>query len=236
MSQMERVVPARPQRKPSLSRRVLLKLGLASRTFEERFQADRLSGPGVLIAGRWTYWNHDSAFATFAPSDRIEIGAFCAFAAGTRVVAGGEHAVDAITAYPLSQMDWAPGSPESAASPPAQVMIGNDVWVATGALILGGVHVGDGAVIAAGSVVTGDVPPYAVVGGVPARVIRMRFTGEEVAVLLRLRWWDWPDEMIRRAAPLLASGDIRALQQFASTTRAQSGAPHSDSAATGVQA
>ena len=77
-------------------------------------------------------------------------------------------------------------------------MIGHDVWVGDGAVIGGGVHVGDGAVIATRAVVFADVPPYAIVAGNPARVLRYRFSRPAVEALLRIRWWDWPEDEIRR--------------------------------------
>lgn len=76
-------------------------------------------------------------------------------------------------------------------------VIGNDVWIGTGAILLRNLTIGDGAVIAAGAVVTGDVPPYAIVAGVPAKIVKYRFPEERIAELQEIRWWDWPDEKIR---------------------------------------
>lgn len=86
----------------------------------------------------------------------------------------------------------------------ALTTIGNDVWIGTRAVVLGGVTVGDGAIIAAGAVVAKDVEPYSIVGGVPARTIRKRFQPDTIECLLNLRWWDWDDETIRRHAHLFA--------------------------------
>ena len=87
--------------------------------------------------------------------------------------------------------------------------VGNDVWIGYRATIMPGVTIGHGAIIGACAVVTRDVPPYAIVGGNPARVIRMRFEADTVARLLTLAWWDWPMEKITRFAPLL-TGDVAA--------------------------
>lgn len=78
------------------------------------------------------------------------------------------------------------------------IEIGNDVWVGTNAIILPGVKINDGAIVAAGAVVTKDVPPYAVVGGVPARIIKYRFTKEQIEILLKIKWWEWADEEINK--------------------------------------
>lgn len=91
-------------------------------------------------------------------------------------------------------------------------MIGNDVWIGYEALIMAGVHIGDGAVIGARAVVTKDVPPYAIVGGVPAREIRKRFAPDVIARLLELKWWDWPMMKIRKELPSLMNGDCNRLQ------------------------
>jgi virginiamycin A acetyltransferase len=90
-------------------------------------------------------------------------------------------------------------------------MIGNDVWTGWKSTIMPGVTVGDGAVIGACAVVTRDVPPYAVVAGNPARVVRMRYTPEEVEKLLRARWWDWDAEKITRNLAVTSGGDVSAL-------------------------
>ncbi|CAM5455544.1 serine O-acetyltransferase [Thauera mechernichensis] len=96
-------------------------------------------------------------------------------------------------------------------------MIGNDLWIGFGATIVGGVKIGDGAVIGAHAVVTKDVPPYAIVGGNPARLIRMRFDDATVTRLLELKWWQWPEERILQFIPDLLSGDI---EGFLSKTEA----------------
>ena len=88
------------------------------------------------------------------------------------------------------------------------IVIGNDVWIGYEAVVMAGVHIGDGAVVAARAVVTRDVPPYAIVGGVPARIIRMRFDERTIARLLETAWWDWPADRIRRAIPRLADRSL----------------------------
>lgn len=92
------------------------------------------------------------------------------------------------------------------------IVIGNDVWIGYEALIMADVHIGDGAVIGARAVVTKDVPPYTIVGGVPAREIRKRFAPDVIARLLELKWWDWPMAKIRKELPSLMNGDCNCLQ------------------------
>ena len=97
------------------------------------------------------------------------------------------------------------------------IVIGNDVWIGYEAAVLAGVTIGDGAVVAARAVVTKDVPPYTIVGGVPARPIRRRFRDEVVTELLRLRWWDWDHGKIRDSISAIQSGDLDALRKIAET-------------------
>ena len=93
-----------------------------------------------------------------------------------------------------------------------KLVIGNDVWIGYEAVILSGVKIGDGAIIGTRSVVTKDVPPYTIVGGVPAKPIRKRFEDATIEKLEALRWWDWEEEKIKRSIPAIQSGDITALE------------------------
>ena len=95
------------------------------------------------------------------------------------------------------------------------IVIGSDVWIGYEAVILSGVRIGDGAIVAARAVVAGDVEPYTIVGGVPAKPIRKRFTPETIHRLERLRWWDWPREKLQLLLPLLRRGDLTALERAA---------------------
>jgi acetyltransferase-like isoleucine patch superfamily enzyme len=127
--------------------------------------------------------------------EKLIVGDFCMFAPNSTVLLGGEHNVDRPTCFPLSnRVLHVENDMDSVSKGP--VVIGNDVWVGVGAIILSGVTVGDGAIIAAGSVVTHDVPPYAIVGGIPAKVIRFRFSEQQIKKLLDISWWNWSDQKI----------------------------------------
>jgi acetyltransferase-like isoleucine patch superfamily enzyme len=138
----------------------------------------------------------------------LRVGRYCSIADEVTIFLGAEHRVDWVTTYPFTVLDPAfrdvPGHPATK----GDVVIGNDVWIGFGALILSGVTIGDGAVIGARSVVTRDVPPYAIAGGNPSRVLRARFSEQEVQDLLRIRWWDWDRARVNASMPLLLSGNV----------------------------
>ena len=147
--------------------------------------------------------------------DRLYIGKFCSIACGARFLFNSaNHTLRSLSNYtfPIFYEAWGHGmSPAEAWDNKGDIVIGNDVWIGYDAVILAGVTVGDGAVIGARAMVTKDVPPYTIVGGVPARPIRKRFPDETVKVLLRLRWWDWPLEQIAEGMQYIQHGDLEAL-------------------------
>ena len=143
---------------------------------------------------------------------RVRIGDYCSMAQGVQFSLGGNHRVDWVTTYPFRVILGLPGAwTDGHPRPEGEIVVGNDVWIGAEALILAGVTIGDGAVIAARAVVTGDVAPYAIVGGIPAREIRRRFTPEQIDALLALRWWEWPEDRIRAHVDLLCSPDVEGL-------------------------
>ena len=145
---------------------------------------------------------------------RLIVGNYCSI--GGTYLLGGQHALDHVTTYPLRiNLGLEGAGRDGMPAPRGDIHVGSDVWTGYGCSIPGGVTIGDGAIVATGAVVTKDVPPYAIVGGVPARVIGHRHTEEQREALLEIRWWDWPLERIREAVPLLASRDIDAFIEYA---------------------
>lgn len=155
--------------------------------------------------GEYTYGVRRESFFPYHPDDRVVIGKYCSIADGVRFVFG-EHRLDAVSTFPFKALCFGELAHSEAASK-GHIVLGNDVWIGVNAIILSGVKVGHGAAIAAGAVVTNDVPPYAIVGGVPAKVIRYRFTPDQIEALLRIEWWNWPIEKIRENLSLFY-GDV----------------------------
>lgn len=184
-------------------------------TWEENFRPRWVvGGHGKFEAGRRTYWFGDCRFTAWKSIDEISVGSFCSLASGVLLQAGGNHDVSAVSTYPFSMIDrWQEWNAE--VQPAQHLRIGNDVWVGAHAMVLGDVEIGDGAVIGAGAVVVRDVPPYSVAVGAPARVVRQRFSDEDIAALLELRWWEWPDERVLEAEPCLRADDVGSLLAFA---------------------
>jgi acetyltransferase-like isoleucine patch superfamily enzyme len=156
--------------------------------------------------GKWSYGR--PKILSWKEGATLEIGSFCSFATEVKIFLGGEHRVDWVTTYPFNVLWETAKAFKGHPATKGNVIIGNDVWVGDGAVILSGVNIGDGAVIGARSVVTKDVPAYGIVAGNPARLIKKRFNEEVIQQLLQIAWWNWDDEKIRRFMPLLLNNDI----------------------------
>lgn len=148
--------------------------------------------------------------------ENLSIGKFCSIAGGVRILVGGGHDYTSFTTYPFDNIRESNGDlvwPTAAQADRShrlediRVEIGNDVWIGCGVIILPGARIGDGAVIGAGAVVAKEVPPYGIVVGNPIRIIKFRFAPEQIQKLLEIRWWDWPEDKIREALPLLRDID-----------------------------
>lgn len=147
----------------------------------------------------------------YYPSQQYKctVGKYCSVAQGAHALLEAEHRMDSVTTYPFSSFN-----PRLGLSPDVyckgDIIVENDVWLGRDCCLMGGIKIGNGAVVGAHSVVTKDVEPYAIVGGNPARMIRKRFDDETIAALLRIAWWDWPSEKIMADIPSLCSTDIGA--------------------------
>ncbi len=185
-----------------------------------------ITRPGILV-GDYTYYDdpvdsehfedHVTHHYDFV-GDKLIIGRFCAIAKGVEfIMNGANHRMASVTTYPFNIMGggWEKSVPSMDDLPlKGDTVIGNDVWIGQNVTFLPGVHVGDGAIIGANSVVAGDIPAYSVAVGNPCRVTRMRFDEEMVAYLLALKWWDWPPEKIFENMDVLTSGDLSRIKDI----------------------
>ncbi len=153
--------------------------------------------------------------------DRLQIGKFCSIACGTKFLFNSaNHAMRSLSTYPFPIFydEWEHGMQvDQAWDNKGDIVVGNDVWIGFEAVILAGVTIGDGAIVGARAVVTKDVPPYTIVGGVPARPIRKRFSEETVEALLAMQWWNLPLEEILERIRFLQSGNLEALRAMTGT-------------------
>ena len=184
----------------------------------------QVTQPNIRV-GRFSYYSgyyHGHSFDDCARfilpdegTDKLIIGSFCSIGSGAAFIMAGNqgHRNDWISTFPFF---WMPEVPAFAGAqngylPAGDTVVGHDVWIGSEAVIMPGIRIGNGAVIGTRAVVTRDVEPYTIVGGNPAAPIRRRFDDRRVALLLEMGWWDWPDERLQRAMPLLTSGDVDAL-------------------------
>lgn len=151
--------------------------------------------------------------------ERLIIGKFCSIACGTKFLFNcANHTLKSLSTYtfPLFYDEWnlKKSNVATAWDNKGDIIIGNDVWIGYEAVIMAGVNIGDGAIIAAHAVVTKDVAPYTIVGGVPARPIRQRFDDSVIQKLESLKWWEWPINKIRKCLPHIVNGDIDELLKY----------------------
>jgi acetyltransferase-like isoleucine patch superfamily enzyme len=189
---------------------------------QTRVHLARMAGRYGYEIGEFTYGKPKVRFPE--SGRKLTIGRYGSIADKVEILLGGNHRSDWGTTYPFSAFRelW-PSAPKSEDyhTSRGDVTIGHDVWLGSGAIIMSGVTVGHGAVVAAHAIVTKDVPPYAIVGGNPAKVIRYRFDEETIAALLEVQWWDLPREKIATLIPLLQSDRIRELIAAAKVLRTQ---------------
>jgi Acetyltransferase (isoleucine patch superfamily) len=148
--------------------------------------------------------------------DHLIIGKFCSIACGAKFIfTSANHSLKSLSTYPFPifankwGLDWA--NVTDAWNNKGDIVIGNDVWIGYEAVIMQGVHIGDGAIVGTRAVVTKDIPPYTIAGGVPAKEIRKRFDLETIEILTQLRWWDWSYEKIESHLTDLMNGNLSRL-------------------------
>ena len=150
---------------------------------------------------------------------RLIIGKFCSIACGAKFIFNcANHTLKSLSTYtfPLFFEEWDLPKSEVATAweNKGDIVIGNDVWIGYDAVIMAGVRIGDGAIIGTRAVVTKDVEPYSIVGGVPAKEIRKRFAPEVVKKLMEIQWWNWQEKKIRKAIPAIKDGEIERLENL----------------------
>ena len=157
--------------------------------------------------GRGTYGS--PKIFTWDEGATLKIGSFCSIAAGVKIYLGGEHRMDWVTTYPFSVL-WKSGR-HIMGHPMTKgdVIIGNDVWIGTEAIIMSGVKIGDGAIVGARAIITKDIEPYSVYGGNPALLLKKRFDENIIQQLLFLEWWNLKNEEIEQILPLMLNTNIQ---------------------------
>ncbi|MEO1428489.1 MAG: Vat family streptogramin A O-acetyltransferase [Cyanobacteria bacterium J06633_8] len=188
------------------------------------FIKNTVSNPNIII-GDYTYYDDLEDSENFERNvlyhfpfigDKLIIGKFCALATGVKfIMNGANHKISGFSTYPFQIFGngWEKVTPQPDELPnKGDTVIGNDVWIGYEALIMPGVQIGDGAIIASKSVVTKDVAAYTIVGGNPAKVIKKRFADNVIDTLLEIAWWNWDIKKITRNLEKIVSGDIEALK------------------------
>lgn len=185
-----------------------------------------IKNPNIIV-GEYTYYDDIDGAENFEShvthhydfiGDKLIIGKFCAIAKGIEfIMSGANHRIDSITTYPFNIMGngWEKSAPSlSDLKLKGDTIIGNDVWIGQNVTILPAVHIGDGAIIGANSVVAKDIPPYSVAVGNPCEVKRKRFDEDLIEYLLKIKWWNWNAEKIFKNMEALCSGDLSKIKNI----------------------
>ncbi len=190
------------------------------------FIKNTITNPNIVV-GDYSYYDDPINSEDFESNvlyhypfigDKLIIGKFCAIARGVKfIMNGANHKMNCFTTYPFSifRNGWEKATQKMSELPfKGDTVIGNDVWIGYNSLIMPGVHIGNGSIIASSSVVVNDIDPYSIVGGNPAKLIRKRFESDITNLLEDMRWWDWPIEKITEHLEVLTSNDINKLRKI----------------------
>lgn len=199
-----------------------------SRDTETIYLKNVIHNPNIIV-GDYTMYNDSAKDPTDFErnnvlyhypinQDKLIIGKFCSIACGAKFLFNSaNHNLSSLSTYPFhiffEEWDLDAKDVTDAWDNKGDIVIGNNVWIGYEAVILAGVTIGDGAVIGTRAVVTKDVPPYTIVGGVPAKPIRKRFPEGTIELLLKLKWWDWTEERIRQHLSEIQSGNVEHFHQ-----------------------
>lgn len=170
-----------------------------------------------MEVGKYTYGHNEINVMSWGSKSNLMIGSFCSIASETKIFLGGNHRTDFFTTFPFGHIYEDIFTSNNKIEHPisnGDVIIGNDVWIGYNSTIMSGIKIGDGSVIAAGSVVVKDVEPYTIVGGNPAKFIKKRFDDEIIDLLLKLKWWEWSDEKINKNVDVLCSNNLEKINQI----------------------
>lgn len=185
-----------------------------------------IKNPNIIV-GEYTYYDDINGAENFEShvthhydfiGDKLIIGKFCAIAKGIEfIMNGANHRINSITTYPFNIMGngWEKGAPSlTDLKLKGDTIVGNDVWLGQNVTVMPAVHIGDGAIIGANSVVAKDIPPYSVAVGNPCEVKRKRFDEDLIEYLLQIKWWDWNSEKIFKNMEALCSGDLTKIKNI----------------------
>ena len=188
---------------------------------------DAIKNPNIMV-GEYTMYNdfrddptlfeHNNVLYHYPINDdKLMIGKFCSIACGAKFLFNSaNHTMNSLSTYPFPLFfeEWGLDRKDVASSwdHKGDIVIGNDVWIGYEAVVMAGVTIGDGAIIGTRAVVTKDVPPYMIVGGIPARPIKKRFSEETIEKLLDLQWWDWPRDKLAENMEAIKNGCIEQIK------------------------
>ncbi len=194
--------------------------------FETIYLKNVINSPNIIV-GDYTMYNDFAKDPTAFEknnvlyhypinNDKLIIGKFCSIACGAKfIMTSANHSLESLSTYPFPifveewDLDWKDVT--TAWDNKGDIVIGNDVWIGYEAVIMPGVHIGNGAIIGTRAVVTKDVPPYAIVGGVPAKIIKMRFADDVIDKLQNLQWWNWSYDKIKDNINYIQNGNLQML-------------------------